>query len=93
MKNTLAFILILLTSIVFAQTKIYKGNSSSYSDCLYTLTKDKIYSNNSTSYSDCVFTVNGNKVYKGNSTSYSDCVITIDGLVKFSIIGILIGPY
>ena len=80
MKIITSFLLFfLISSFTMAQTKLYRGNSTSYSDCLFTLQANKVYMGNSTSYSDCQYTFEDNKVYKGNSTSYSDCLFTIDG--------------
>lgn len=65
--------LLLVFVTVNAQTKVFKGNSICYSDCLYTISSGKIY--------------------RGNSTSYSDCMATADGIIKCSIVAILLGPY
>ena len=64
--------------IVCLPFRMDQGNSTSYSDCLYTISGNKIYSGNSTSYSDCLYTLSGAKIYKANSTSYSDCLFTLD---------------
>ena len=79
MKYLITTIILICSLTMSAQTKIYKGNSTSYSDCLYTLSGDKIYRGNSTSYSDCLYTISNDKIYRGNSTSYSDCLYTIKG--------------
>lgn len=60
MKSTLFSIIILLIfSDLSAQTQIYQGNSTSYSDCLLTIDGQKVYQGNSSSYSDCLATVDG----------------------------------
>ena len=58
-KIFLLFILSLNVFFASAQTRIYKGNSTSYSDCLFTVNGEKVYHGNSTSYSDCIATVDG----------------------------------
>lgn len=91
------FFLLTLALLSFAslnaQTKLYKGNSTMYSDCLYTINGAKVYNGNSTMYSDCVFTIDGNKVYKGNSTMYSDCLGTLKGDLPITTVAILLGNY
>ncbi len=94
MKSTFTFIIILFSLFQSqAQTKVYKGNSTSYSDCIFTINDDKIYTGNSTSYSDCLLTFNDGKIYKGNSTSYSDCIMTTNGIMADAVMAILAGPY
>jgi hypothetical protein len=39
--------------------KIYRGNSTSYNDCMFTVNSNKIYRGNSTSYNDCIATIDG----------------------------------
>ncbi|MFM8493003.1 MAG: hypothetical protein ACKOA7_04635 [Bacteroidota bacterium] len=58
-KIFLLFVLSLNVFFASAQTKIYKENSSSYSDCLLTVEGKRVYRGNSTSYSDCIATVDG----------------------------------
>lgn len=76
-----------------SQTKIYRGNSTNYNDCLYTIQGHKIYRGNSTNYNDCLFTLDKNKVYQGNSTNYNDCIATLDGPVKYNLLSAILGPY
>ena len=57
--------------------KVYKGNSSSYSDVICNVDGSKIYKGNSSSYSDVICNVDGSKIYKGNSSSYSDVICNI----------------
>jgi hypothetical protein len=38
---------------------VYKGNSTSYFDCITTIDKSKVYRGNSTNYFDCILTVDG----------------------------------
>jgi hypothetical protein len=60
MKKLLLMATMLLTLVaVNAQNKVYKGNSTSYSDCLLTIDGKKVYQGNSTSYSDCLATIDG----------------------------------
>ena len=78
MKKIISTLVLLLLAFgIFAQTKIYRGDSTNFSDCLYTVKDDKIFKGNSTSYFDCVLTISGNKIYRGNSTSYFDCLYII----------------
>lgn len=90
---TLAAAILIISEILTVQSKVYKGNSTNYSNCLFTVAGDKIYNGNSTNYFDCNYTIKENKVYQGNSKNYSDCLATINGIVKYSIIAVLIGPY
>jgi hypothetical protein len=90
---TAVILIVTLNLPALAQTKIYKGNSTSYSECMHTISENKIYRGNSSSYSDCLFTINGKKVFQGNSTSYSDCVVAIDSLIKYAVLACIIGPY
>ena len=39
--------------------KVYKGNSSSYSDVILNISSGKIYKGNSSSYSDTKFNIDG----------------------------------
>lgn len=94
MKKILSTVLLLLFAFgVFAQTKIYRGNSTSYFDCLLTYKEDKVYKGNSTSYFDCLTTIEKSKVYRGNSINFFDCVLTADGLIPEALLAILVGPF
>ena len=80
MKNILILATLLLTfSFAKAQSKIYSGNSTSYSNIICTYESGKIYKGNSTSYSNIVGTISDGKIYKGNSTSYSNIIGTFEG--------------
>ena len=59
-----------------AEIRIYKGWSTSYSDCIATYENGRFFKGWSTSYSDCVATIEKERLYKGWSTSYSDCILT-----------------
>jgi hypothetical protein len=93
MKTFIILVTFIVSFGISPQTKVYQGNSTNYSDCLFTVKGNKIYRGNSNNYSDCNYTIKENKVYRGNSKNYSDCLATIDGILKYSIIAVLIGPY
>ena len=57
--------------------RVYEGNSTYYTDCLFTVKDNKVYEGNSTYFTHCLFTIKDGKVYKGNSTYYTDCLLTL----------------
>src|SRR5690625_6197046 len=71
MKAIFFSILVLLFTMSQAQTKVYEGNSNSYSKVICNLKDGKIYKGNSSSYSAVLVNISGNKIYQGNSGSYS----------------------
>lgn len=84
MKNSvsrhLLFVLTLVLSFsAMAQSHIFKGNSTSWSNILYTYDGKYIYQGNSTSWSKILYTFDGKHVYKGNSTSWGNILYTFDG--------------
>lgn len=74
----LIFLILLLPSILVAQTKVYKGSSSLNSDVLFTIKEGKIYKGTSTTTSNILFTVKDNKVYKGHTEILSCVVMNYD---------------
>ena len=92
MKKILLMATMLLTfGFIQAQSRIYRGWSTSSSDCEYTMDGNRVYRGWSTSSSDCAYTIDGNRVYRGWSTSSSDCVATIPEFLKSSILACIIG--
>lgn len=80
MKNSLILLVVLINiSLASAQSKIFKGNSSSYSNLIATYYNGKIYRGNSTSYSNVVGTISDGKIYRGNSISYSNLIGSFEG--------------
>jgi hypothetical protein len=65
MKNTFTLLIFLLATLAFtAQTRIYKGSSTSTFDCIYTYSEGEVYKGKSTSTFDCIMTVDGMAPYE-----------------------------
>ena len=71
-----ALLIILGGQLVAEEIKIYKGDSTSWSNIIFTFNEGKLYRGDSTSWSNIVFTYQGNKLYRGDSTSWSNIVLT-----------------
>ena len=76
MKKMTSILMMFLAFTLCAEIRIYKGWSTSYSDCTATYRDGRLYKGWSTSYSDCVATYREGRLYKGWSTSYSDCIFS-----------------
>ena len=59
MKLLITSTFLILCITMNTKYKIYKGNSTSYSNCLFTFKEQKVYQGNSTSYSDCIISIQG----------------------------------
>ena len=81
MRKTITLtLLVLLTALTAgAVSRIYKGNSTSYYNILYTFDGKHIYEGNSTSYYNILYTVDGDHAYRGRSTGYYDILYTLTG--------------
>jgi hypothetical protein len=72
MKKHITLILILFSQVIlFSQTKIYKGDSESTFDCLYTISDEKIYEGDSESVFDILYTIKNNGIYDKEERSFS----------------------
>jgi hypothetical protein len=80
MKNLLILATMLLTvGFANAQSKIYRGNSTSDRNLIGTYDGGMIYKGNSTSNRNLVGTISDGKIYRGNSTSDRNLIGTYDG--------------
>ncbi|EDP95043.1 hypothetical protein U8527_08440 [Kordia algicida OT-1] len=77
-KLLLTLLFCCITFTLFAQTKIYRGDSTNLSDLLFTVQDGKVYKSNISRFSDRVlFTINDNTIMEGNSTSVFDVIATV----------------
>ena len=76
MNRTLFVLAILLAAVLHAETRIYKGWSDSYGDCIATYKDGRIYKGWSESYGDCKASYSGKRLYRGWSDSYGDCIFS-----------------
>lgn len=81
MKYLFTFLITLTVGCSFAQTKIYKGNSESNSDLVYTIIKNQVY-HGENAFGSPSYVFQNNTVYRGGSTFSSNAEYTIkDGKV------------
>ena len=58
------------------EIKIYRGDSTSWTNIILTYKDGKLYRGDSTSWTNIVFTYKQNKLYRGDSTSWTNIVMT-----------------
>ena len=87
MKRISLFItFILFTTIMAANSYIYKGRSSYSSDVILTFDGKYVYKGRSSSYSDIIMTYDGKYLYKGRSNYSSDIIATTEGYLPIALI-------
>ncbi len=78
-RTTLIILFTLISTMLMAQTHLYRGNSSYSSDILYTWDGKSLYRGNSSYSSDILYTFDGKHVYRGRSSYSSDILYSFDG--------------
>lgn len=86
MRRLILLLIALLPLCVFAQSKIYRGNSTYSSNVLYTWDGRHLYRGRSTYSSDILYTIDDTHVYRGRSTYSSHILLTLSGKIPIPIL-------
>ncbi len=77
MKSVVLFLFLFLSTSLFSQTKVFRGERTNFNDIVYSISNQKVKRMTSSVWGTDILFIRGNKVY--DDSFRSNCIYTIVG--------------